>query len=115
MDLHRALDLYNKASEKEQKVIQMQKKLQNKKEKESAFQVEKLVSILKEKDKQIMLQAVKIRELIGVDPMQKQKIISRDYNLLQQLQNPFNVDYNLDDFQTRDKLQYTKIKKGLSK
>jgi len=37
MDLHRALDLYNKASEKEQKVIQMQKKLQNKKEKESAF------------------------------------------------------------------------------
>ena len=30
MDLHRALDLYNKASEKEQKVIQMQKKLQNK-------------------------------------------------------------------------------------
>jgi len=50
-----------------------------------------------------MLQAVKIRELIGADPMQKQKIISRDYNLLQQLQNPFNVDYNLDDFQTRDK------------
>jgi len=50
---------------------------------EQNLKIKEMEVMLKEKDKEIKIQALKIKELLNADRATRQKIIKRDYDMLQ--------------------------------
>lgn len=61
----------------------MQKKIFDKNQREQNLKVKKLEEMVKEKDKEIKLQAIKLKELMNSDRNGRQQIIKRDFTMLQ--------------------------------
>lgn len=61
----------------------MQKKIFDKNQREQNLKVKKMEEMVKEKDKEIKLQAIKLKELMNSDRNGRQQIIKRDFTMLQ--------------------------------
>jgi hypothetical protein len=75
--------LLTKKYNKDEKLLKMQKKMFDKNIQRLNLQINQLNQIVKEKDKELRMQAIKIKELIyaGTDT-HREKIIKNDYKLL---------------------------------
>ena len=73
-------------SNKDIKLLKMQKKMFDKHTQKLNLQIQQQAGLIKEKDKELRMQAIKIKELVyaGTD-VQREKIIKKDYQLLQSL------------------------------
>ena len=62
--------------------LKMQKKIFDKNLQEMNLKVAYLENLIKEKDKEVKMQALKIRELMNTDTVSRKKLIKRDFTLL---------------------------------
>lgn len=87
-ELTRATAVLSKSKDKDAKLIRMQKKVFDKHMHEQQSKVKKLEDAAKEKDKEIRLQAIKLKELMTADQAGRKQIVMRDFTMLQQLSQP---------------------------
>ena len=85
-ELQREARLLQKRTNKDEKLLKMQKKMFDKHVQKLNLEIQNQQQSLKEKDKELRMQALKIKELVyaGTDTHREQ-IIRRDYQLLQSL------------------------------
>ena len=81
-ELTRATAVLSRSKDKDAKLMRMQKKVFDKNMLEQVNKVKKLEDSIKEKDKEIRLQAIKLKELMSVDVSGRKAIIKRDFNML---------------------------------
>ena len=70
-ELTRATAILAKAKDKDQKVLKMQKKMFDKNTQELNLKITQQEQLLKDKDKELKLQALKIKELLNADNGQR--------------------------------------------
>lgn len=66
----------------------MQKKLFDKTLQEMNAKIKDMEVLLREREKEVKIQALKIKELMRLDNSGRKKVIKRDHDLLQQLSSP---------------------------
>ena len=92
-ELTRATVVLTKAKDKDMKLMKMQKKSFEKTMSELRSKIAELESLMKDKDKEIKIQAIKIKEIMSLDKTKRSQVIKRDYQLLQELASP-NIHHN---------------------
>jgi hypothetical protein len=81
-ELTRATIVLTKAKDKDMKAMKMQKKSFEKMISEFKVKVQDLEFQMKDKDKEIKMQAIKIKEIMSFDKTKRSQVIKRDFQLL---------------------------------
>ena len=80
--LEKKAKLLTKRTNKDEKLLRMQKQMFDKHTQKLNLKIANLEQLIKDKDKELRMQALKIKELMNADPVQKKQIIQRDFSIL---------------------------------
>ena len=86
--LQQAFDILNLAKEKDIKLFKYIKKQHEKKVEELNFQLNQMEQVIREKDREIKMQALKLKDIFSVEKKQRTNLIKSEFKALSKLASP---------------------------